>query len=325
MRLVATSTSTSPRLNGRHDGVALGGLELAVHHRDAHVAEGPGLQPLSLGHRGRGGDGLRLLDGRAHHVDLPALGELLAHELVAGLALRLVDEPRDDRLPAGRRAGDDRHVEVAVHGERQGARDGRGGHVQDVRRAAVALAAPHERVALLDAEAMLLVDDEQAEAREGRRPPGAARACRSRGRVSPLAMRSQRLASLGGGQRRREQLDRRAVAERAARDGLGVLRGEGLGGRHERALQPGLGRRAAGSAGRRRSCPSPRRPAAGAAWAAPSQVGVELVERRELVARELERQGVEEGVAQRRRAAGSAGACDAASAARACAAAGRPA
>ena len=81
----------------------VGGLELAVDDGDARVAERPGLQALGLGHgRGRG-DGLRLLDGRAHDVDLAALGELLAHELVADLALRLLDEARDDGLTAGRR------------------------------------------------------------------------------------------------------------------------------------------------------------------------------------------------------------------------------
>ena len=158
------------------------------------------------------------------------------------------------------RAGDRGHIEVAVHGQRQGARDRRGRHVEDVRGAAAALGAPHEGVALLHAEAVLLVDDQQRQAgeldvllQEG------VRADHEAGRAAgdPL----ERGPPLLGAERRGQQL---GAAENAgeARRRLGVLDGERLGRSHERPLQAGLRRRARGSRAPRPSCPSPRRPAA---------------------------------------------------------------
>ena len=64
-------------------------------------------------------------------------------------------------LRFGRRRGDLGDGQVAVHGEREGARDRRRGHVEDVRAAAL-----RERGALLDAEAVLLVDDRDGEVAE---------------------------------------------------------------------------------------------------------------------------------------------------------------
>ena len=70
---------------------------------------------------------------------------------------------RGDRRPAGRQLGQGRHVQVAEHGHRHGARDRGGGHHQQVRRHLGLVA---QGVALLDTEAVLLVDDDQAEVLE---------------------------------------------------------------------------------------------------------------------------------------------------------------
>ena len=74
----------------------------------------------------------------------------------------------DDGGAAGRHLVDDADVEVAVEGEGQGAGDGRGGHGEDVGvgDAAVGAGFAHQLEALLDAEAVLLVDDDQAEVGE---------------------------------------------------------------------------------------------------------------------------------------------------------------
>ena len=68
----------------------------------------------------------------------------------------------------GRLLVHDRDVEVAVGGERQRARDGRRGHHEHV--GVVALLP--QVLPLQDAEAVLLVDDREAEALRTRRPPG---------------------------------------------------------------------------------------------------------------------------------------------------------
>ena len=79
-----------------------------------------------------------------------------------GLGAALVGDPGgDDRLPARGRLRDLAHGEVAVHGERERARDRRRRHVEHVRRAAL-----DQRRALLDAEAVLLVDDGDGEVAE---------------------------------------------------------------------------------------------------------------------------------------------------------------
>ncbi len=72
-------------------------------------------------------------------------------------------EPRRDRLAAGRFLVEHGQVHVAEIGEREGARDRRRRHDQDVDR----LALGPEGQALVHAEAVLLVDDSEAEIAEG--------------------------------------------------------------------------------------------------------------------------------------------------------------
>src|SRR5439155_15317050 len=105
--------------------------------------------------------GLGLLDQRADDVRLPAVVEVLAQAAV-GLGGALGSDPRgDDRLARGGRLRDLRDRQVAIERQRERARDRGRGHVKNVRRAAFG-----ERAALLDAEAVLLVDDRDAELAE---------------------------------------------------------------------------------------------------------------------------------------------------------------
>ena len=121
-------------------------------------------QLLELRHHGlRAGLQVGVLDARINDVGLASLGEPLADEGPdLGQFLRPPDESLDG--PASRRQmRDDGDIEVAVNREAQRARDGRGGHHQQVR--VVALA--QEPLALRDAELVLLVNDDQAEALDG--------------------------------------------------------------------------------------------------------------------------------------------------------------
>ena len=121
---------------------------------DAEVAELDGSQPLGLLLGGSGARRLGRFDERADDVGLAALAKQPreAHVRLGGARLR--DAARDHRLARRRRLRDLGDGEVAVHGERERARDRRRGHVQHVRRAPLA-----QRLALLDAEPVLLVDD----------------------------------------------------------------------------------------------------------------------------------------------------------------------
>ena len=138
-----------------------------------------------------------------------------------------------------------------------------------------------QRVALLDPEAVLLVDDDQAEVGELARPPG----CRA---WVPTTMPARRLGDVGarlpagGGLMRAGQqrhpgavggaVELAGAAERAEQrgDAAGVLGGEHLGGREQRGLPAGVDDLRPSPAARRRSCPSRPRPAAAGASGAPA-------------------------------------------------------
>ena len=143
---------------------------------------------------------------------------------------------RDDRPAARRQLAQLGQVEVAVERERERARDRRGRHVQRVR--AVAL---RERRPLLDAEAVLLVDHDQAQARElDARLQQRVRAHDERGVARGDALQAR--PPLGRGQVARDHrnLDPERLDEAAHR--RGVLLHEHLGGREQRGLAPALGR-----------------------------------------------------------------------------------
>ena len=121
------------------------------------------LQPLVLGRRRLHVERLRLLDERADDERLPPLLDLAAQETLRVAAFVRAHPRRPDRLASRRQLVHHRDVEVAVERQRQRARDRRRGHHQHVRRVRRLRALLAERRALHDAEAVLLVDDGDAE------------------------------------------------------------------------------------------------------------------------------------------------------------------
>ena len=141
--------------------------------------------------------------------------------------------------PAPRRQlPQDGDVEVAVGRERQRARDRRGGHVQHVRgEAGRGLAV--ERAALVDAEAVLLVDHRDGEPVERDRLLDQ----RVGADQEPQLARAQLAQEVGAAAAGRRPGEQRGRDERARHERLQrgeVLLGERLGGRHQRRLRPVL-------------------------------------------------------------------------------------
>ena len=147
-------------LEGVDHGVLLRGFEPPVNQADAQVGQcqaqfrGGGLGGLGL-------ELLRILDQGAHPVGLLA-GPAGIVDAGDDLGAALVGDGQgiDRGAPRGQFV-DDGMVEIGVADHRQRAGDGRRGHDQLVRRdAAAALVAQGQ--ALVDTEAMLLVDQGQA-------------------------------------------------------------------------------------------------------------------------------------------------------------------
>jgi hypothetical protein len=108
-------------------------------------------------------------DDGVDEVGLAALGDLFAHELPDFGGALFGGAAGDDGRAAGRHLVDDADVEVAVEGERERARDGRRGHGRGRRGSTTLPSASgllHQLEALLHAEAVLLVDDDEAEVGE---------------------------------------------------------------------------------------------------------------------------------------------------------------
>src|SRR5271165_1025390 len=93
-------------------------------------------------------------------------GDFFAEKFPDAGEMRLGGEARLDGSAAGRKLVEDGDVEIAIERERERARDGRGGQHENVRHVAVARGFVHEAFTLKDAEAMLLVDGNEAKARE---------------------------------------------------------------------------------------------------------------------------------------------------------------
>ena len=109
------------------------------------------------------------MSGTTTNVRWPAAASSRTFCHVPAEVVRAAD-PGPDRDPAGGRRAQVRDVEVGVEDLAERPRDRRGGHQQDVRRASAGLRL--ERVALVDAEAVLLVDDDEAEVAERHATPG---------------------------------------------------------------------------------------------------------------------------------------------------------
>ncbi len=127
---------------------------------------------------------------------------------------------------------DDGAVEVAVEGHGEGARYGGGGHDEDVGRHGGFLP---EFAALLDAEAVLFVDDHEAEVAEGDvvLDEGVGADEEVDCAVGELLFK---FLFGGGAQGSREELHVDAEAVEHALEGEEVLSGEDFGGRHEAGL-----------------------------------------------------------------------------------------
>ena len=111
-----------------------------------------------------GGDRGDRIDAVVHVKDL-AVAQELASDRGADLGVRVGANEGQDRLAFLGRGLEDRHLANAGDRHLEGTRDGGGGHGQDVHVGAQGL----ERFLVLDAEALLLVDDDEAELLERNR------------------------------------------------------------------------------------------------------------------------------------------------------------
>ena len=102
---------------------------------------------------------------RIHNECLPALGYLVPDKIVHGVAFAFSYAQRLDRLAARGHFVNDGNVQVSVQGHGQGARNGRGGHYQHMRRNALPAFVP-EAGALLHAKTVLLIHDGQSQCPE---------------------------------------------------------------------------------------------------------------------------------------------------------------
>jgi hypothetical protein len=205
------------------DEVAHHALELALGHlavgdRDARLGQqfGQLVAPVL--------DGVDLV---VQEVDLAAALELAQHGLADG-ALGLVAHEGLDGQPPLRRGGDDAEVAQSLQRHAQRARDRRGGQRQHVHLGAQRL----HRLLVAHAETVLLVDDQQAQARELHvRRQQLVRADDDVDRAVGQA-RERRLHLLGRAEARQLRHLHRPVGE-AVDQGLVVLLGEQRGRRQE--------------------------------------------------------------------------------------------
>jgi hypothetical protein len=220
-----------------HHGGLFGLRQPAVHQPDAQVRQ---VHPHALvGVHGRlEFKGFAFLDQRTDPVGLLPAARGLRDVGDDFFAPRVRDQLGQDRRASRRQFVDDGHVQVGKKGHGQGAGNRRGAHVELVRHDAAAhgFALAGERQALPDAEAVLLVDDGQAQAMEfdvvlDQR----------------LRAHDQLHATVGGGRRRRAA---RLGGEAAAQPGYvhaqrleprhqlaEVLLGQDFGRRHQRDLR----------------------------------------------------------------------------------------
>src|ERR1700723_558806 len=105
---------------------------------------------------------LRFLDNRIKDVSLASGGNFAANRFPRGGQLRFIEPARGDRRAAGRHFIDHGDIEIAVNGESESTRDGRRSHNEHMRRCAFF----HQALALQHAEAVLFVDDHEAETLE---------------------------------------------------------------------------------------------------------------------------------------------------------------
>ena len=170
MTVVATSTSIAPERNRSMADSFSDPLSWPCRRPEAKVVERSFAQPLVLRDRRRRLHPVRSLDERADDEGSVPRGDLGAHAAEGLLGAELAARPAGlDGDAPGRQLVQHRHVEVAEEHHRRGPRDGRRGHHEHVGiRARLAFdgALLAQRGALLHAEAVLLVDDDDPEGAE---------------------------------------------------------------------------------------------------------------------------------------------------------------
>ncbi len=216
-----------------HLRVLFVGLQTPVNQADAQIRQ-IGAQLF-----GRGFGGLRvelvgLLDQRADPVNLAACTRGFTDASEHVVALVVVDHHGRHRRAARRQLVDHRHVEIRIQRLRQRARDRRRRHDHLVRRGSLGPLVA-QRQALLHAEAVLLVDDDQRKTIEGdaalkhrMRADDDGRGAASDASQPPFALALLHLAG--------EVFDLDVQRREPARQVGVVLLGEQLGRRHQRAL-----------------------------------------------------------------------------------------
>ena len=150
----------------RHLGVALGRLEPAVDQADPQRREerrASRTASLSAATAPSPSSPLSSMSGTTTNVRCPSAASSRTFAPRAVEVGRAADTG-PDRDPAGRRRPEVGDVEVGIQDLAERPRDRRRGHQQDVRRPAAGLGL--ERAALVHPEAVLLVDDDEAEVGE---------------------------------------------------------------------------------------------------------------------------------------------------------------
>ena len=215
-----------------HGLILLCWLHCAVDEAQTLVGKDLAAQAFVLDGGGFGGQCFGLLDQGADDERLPTLRDLMGDERVRLVAPCAAAPARDDLLPTGRQLVDGGNIQIAVEREGQRARDGRRGHDQHVR----VIAFLAQSVALLHAEAVLLIDDDEAEPLEvhiflnqGVGANGNHRLPAFEGGASHAAL--LRLHTAG------QQHGANAEGGQHLADAAGVLLGQDFGRGHDRALE----------------------------------------------------------------------------------------
>ena len=218
-----------------HGGVLVPPRQLAVHEADLCAEHLPQLLEALLG--GGEVEGLRLADERADPIDEIACGDRApdgADHLVETID---GDDLRGDRLAARRLLAQHGDVHIAETGERQGSRDRRRRHDEDIHRFALRA----EGEALVHAEAVLLVHHGEAEIVKGdalleerMRPDRDLHGPGGKPRQHRLAFG----AAVAAGQKR----DAQSRLPRQRLDAFVMLPRQDLRRSHDRRLPPGLDR-----------------------------------------------------------------------------------
>src|SRR5713226_3825234 len=146
-----------------HDFFLFVAGEAAVQEAELELGKNFAREALVLFHGGFQLE-LRFLDDGIDDVGLVAGGDFAAERFPDAGEMLLGGHARDDGRASGGKLVENGNVEVAIERERKSAGDGRGGEHENVRGVAAGGGFVHQALALEDAEAVLLVNGDEAEA-----------------------------------------------------------------------------------------------------------------------------------------------------------------